>query len=480
MFRRLFLWLGLLLLAFLSALAALGIVWRGPGDERGWLVVMLLVGVALLLTRMLCQRSEARLNLAIERVRQGLAGLGQGDGRHVFGAEELRPLVDAFNLTSERLALHIGQLEEDRQQLRTILSSMEEGVVALGPGQLVLFANERASRLLETPLSSLVGRKLWETVRQRSLLDIVQRALTSTQPQQEEVLWNDGERSLTVRAARLPGAREAGSPARGVVVVLHDTTELRRLERLRQEFVANVSHELKTPLSVIKACIETLLDGAIEDVAHRGSFLEQVAFQSDRLHALILDLLSLARIESGDAIFEFVVLPIRPLVQECLDTLRTRAEAKHQTLSLVEPTGEELNLTAWADEEAVIQILNNLLDNAVKYTPEGGQIQVTWRREGECVALEVSDTGIGIPETDLPHIFERFYRVDKARSRELGGTGLGLSIVKHLVQAMEGTVRATSKLGQGTTFVVCLPQARQVPGLGKTTSHLHQNITRIS
>jgi two-component system phosphate regulon sensor histidine kinase PhoR len=269
-------------------------------------------------------------------------------------------------------------------------------------------------------------------------------------------------RSLTVHAARLPG-----TPPRGAVLVLHDTSHLRRLERLRQDFVANVSHELKTPLSVIKACVETLIEGAADDPAYRGSFLERIAEQADRLHALILDLLSLARIEAGTEAFAFQDVPLGAAVTDCLERHRARAQGLQLVLEATPPEGPagELSaestqpLSAWADEEAVNQILDNLIDNALKYTPAGGRIRVAWRAEDGEVCLEVEDTGIGIPEQDLPRIFERFYRVDKARSRELGGTGLGLSIVKHLVSAMHGSVRVASQLGRGTTFAVRLPRA---------------------
>jgi two-component system phosphate regulon sensor histidine kinase PhoR len=308
----------------------------------------------------------------------------------------------------------------------------------------------------------------------------VRRALEGTEPCQEELNWTGPKpRSLTVHAARL-----AGGPARGAVLVLHDTSELRRLERLRQEFVANVSHELKTPLSVIQACVETLLDGAVEDPAHCGAFLERIAEQGQRLHSLILDLISLGRIESGAETFVFQAVNLDEAVTACLERHRARAEGKSQVLEAVPPeavaggqwpvasgeTGAPSALTtdhvplttavmAWADEEAVAQILDNLVDNALKYTPEGGRIRVRWAAEEEQVLLEVADTGIGIPERDLPRIFERFYRVDKARSRELGGTGLGLAIVKHLVQALHGSVRASSTPGQGSQFVVRLPRA---------------------
>jgi two-component system phosphate regulon sensor histidine kinase PhoR len=359
---------------------------------------------------------------------------------------------------SERLAAQFTQLGEDREQLRMILGGMVEGVVALDGEQRILFANERALQLLGVPNQAAAGRRLWEVVRQRALQDLVRQALADPKPCQQELTWTGpAAKSLTVHAARLPG-----SPPRGAVLVLHDTTELRRLERLRQDFVANVSHELKTPLSVIKACVETLLDGAVDDPEHRGPFLQRIAEQGDRLHALILDLLSLARIESGAEMLEFQAVPLGPAVAACLERHRARAAGKNQRFEAVPepaagPAGAET--AAWADEEAVAQILDNLVDNAVKYTPPGGRIQVRWRAEDGHVRLEVEDSGIGIPEQDLPRIFERFYRVDKARSRELGGTGLGLAIVKHLVQAMRGSVRASSRVGQGTTFAVRLPRA---------------------
>jgi two-component system phosphate regulon sensor histidine kinase PhoR len=398
-----------------------------------------------------------RIIRPLQELTEGAERIAAGDyGRGVYaaGTDEMGMLARSFNRMSERLATQFAQLEEDRQQLRAILSGMVEGVVALDADQRILFANDRAAQLLEFQAQAAVGRKLWEVFRQRSLQEIVGRALTAAEPCQEELSWNGmAARSLTVHAARLWGSR-----ARGAVLVLHDTSELRRLERLRQDFVANVSHELKTPLSVIKACVETLLDGAMEDAQHRSTFLEQITEQADRLHALILDMLSLARIETGAEAFEFQAVAIEPAVASCLEHHRARAEAQGHTLQQL-PPATATPVAAWADEEAVSQILDNLVDNAVKYTPRNGLIQVRWWAEADEVCFEVVDDGIGIAERDLIHIFERFYRVDKARSRELGGTGLGLSIVKHLVQAMHGNVRATSQLGKGCTFSVRLPRA---------------------
>jgi len=429
-----------------------------------------------------------RFTRPLQELTTGAERIAAGDyGQKVYsaGQDEVGTLARTFSHMSQRLAGQFAQLEEDRQQLRMILSGMVEGVIALDAEQNILFANERAAELLGFDSQTRAGRKLWEVVRIRSLQNLVRRALSEPNPCEEELNWNGPTiKSLTVHAARLPG-----SPSRGAVLVLHDTSELRRLERLRQDFVANVSHELKTPLSVIKACVETLLGGAIEDPEHRGPFLERIAEQADRLHLLILDLLSLARIESGTEAFAFAPVPLEPVVQACLERHRARAESKSLVLEAVGPNSDKESdeetrrqgdrekvadalvsfspcppvslsgVAAWADEEAIDQILDNLVDNAVKYTPPTGRIWVRWRSADGQVFLEVEDTGIGIPEQDLPRIFERFYRVDKARSRELGGTGLGLSIVKHLVQAMHGTVRATSRPGQGTTFSVQLPRA---------------------
>jgi two-component system phosphate regulon sensor histidine kinase PhoR len=429
-----------------------------------------------------------RVTRPLQELTVGAERIAAGDyGQKVYsaGRDEVGTLARSFSNMSQRLAGQFAQLEEDRQQLRMILSGMVEGVIALDADQNILFANERAAELLGFDSQARAGRKLWEVVRIRSLQNLVRRALSEPEPCQEELNWNGPTvKSLTVHAARLPG-----SPPRGAVLVLHDTSELRRLERLRQDFVANVSHELKTPLSVIKACVETLLEGAVEDPEHRGPFLTRIAEQAERLHVLILDLLSLARIESGTEAFAFAAVPLGPVVQACLERHRARAESKNLLLEAVPPNsdngkGRETGrpgdrertadgsvslspglpvplspIAAWADEEAIDQILDNLVDNAVKYTPPTGRIWVRWRSVDGQVFLEVEDTGIGIPEQDLPRIFERFYRVDKARSRELGGTGLGLSIVKHLVQAMHGTVRATSRPGQGTTFSVQLPRA---------------------
>jgi two-component system phosphate regulon sensor histidine kinase PhoR len=430
-----------------AQLAELGrIVWSAAGVAAA-LALALSFWLARRITRPLHE-----LTAGAERV-----AAGEYSPRvYAAGRDEVATLARTFNEMSSRLAAQFAQLAEDGQQLRMILSGMVEGVVALDADQRILFANARATQLLGLA-PEVTGRRLWEVVRRRALQDLVQKCLSEPEPRQEEMTWDGAvAKSLTVHAARLPG-----SPPRGAVLVLHDTTELRRLEGVRRDFVANVSHELKTPLSVIKANVETLLDGALDDAEHRGSFLERIAEQADRLHALILDLLSLARVESGSEAFVFQTIALGPLVGDCLERHRARAEGKRQLLEHLPPDPGDRGAaaTAWADEEAVRQILDNLVDNALKYTPEGGRITVRWRAADGQACLEVEDTGVGIPEQDLPRVFERFYRVDKARSRELGGTGLGLAIVKHLVQAMQGGVSVANRPGGGATFAVRLPAA---------------------
>ncbi len=459
MFLRFFLTL-ICFIVITASLTAMVVLVRSPAESFGetlvsvllavMLVTLLTVGPAYYLTRNF-------IRPLVELV-EGARRIADGEyGHKVYtgGRGESHTLARTFNSMSERLAAQFAQLEEDSHQLRTILSGMVEGVVAVDADQRVLFANERAAELLDFDLATAKDRKFWEITRQRHLQAIVARVLQGSEPHREEFDWKSPTaRYLAVYAAPLRGTR-----SQGAILVLHDTTELRRLERVRQEFVANVSHELKTPLSVIKACVETLLDGAVEDSSARLGFLEQIAEQSDRLHNLILDLLTLAQIEAGAEYLEIEPVRVEHAVAECFDRLRPRADAKNITLKL-HCTPECRLLCVWADEEALSRILDNLIDNAVKYTPAGGQVEVRWHATAETVCLEVEDNGIGIPERDLPRIFERFYRVDKARSRELGGTGLGLSIVKHLAHGMKGTVKATSTLGQGSKFTVCLPRSR--------------------
>jgi two-component system phosphate regulon sensor histidine kinase PhoR len=324
---------------------------------------------------------------------------------------------------------------------------MIEGVIAIDSDQRVLLVNEAACRLFPIHEVSAIGRPLWELVRSPQLQMWMGAALSQSEPVGGELeLKAPQPRVLSVRIAGLPGPIAAGA-----IVVASDISQLRRLEQVRQEFVANASHELKTPLASIKACVETLLDGALEDVEIRVRFLQVVNEQTERLDKLVRDLLALTRIESQEQPPVLHPVALADIVDLCINRHLQYAQRKEMHL-VTTPPAETVQVLA--DEEALEQILDNLIDNAIKYTNSGGTISVRWEATGDRCRIEVEDTGIGIPQAHLGRIFERFYRVDRARSRELGGTGLGLSIVKHLTQILGGTVSVASRLGKGTTFTL--------------------------
>ena len=365
-------------------------------------------------------------------------------------ARRVESVILAFEAQSRRL-------ESDREQLRVVLGGMTEGVIAIDNRRRLLFANAGADRFFGLD-ESAVGRFLPELIRSPQIQQAIESTLSGPEIHKGEVsmVGRDGPRSLT-RTLAVHGSPLPGDPPAGAVFVFHDVTELRRLERMRQDFVANVSHELKTPLASIKAYTETLLDWALHDEQVNVRFLHRIEEQAERLNQLILDLLSLARLDSGDGTFDHSPLGLHESILSCLETHRGRTESKGLELQ-IDVDGLDPRTLVMADEEAVRQILDNLIDNAIKYTPEGGWVRVGATSTASQITIEVADSGIGIPRDDLPRVFERFYRVDKARSRELGGTGLGLAIVKHLVQSIGGQIVVNSRVGEGTRFTVQLPR----------------------
>ena len=420
-----------------------------------WLVVVSAVAGTIVLAMW-----ANRHRRVLDEVTRRMAELGEGRSVRPLLTRVGGPvgrLARAFDAAAPRLEERIARLEQDRRQLRAVLSGMAEGVIAIDERRRLLFANASADELFGLGTWA-EGRLLPELIRSPQVHEAIETTLDGPAPYQGEITLASREGALRAppRVLAVRGAPLVGSPPPGAVLVFHDVTELRRLERMRQDFVANVSHELKTPLASIKAYTETLLDWALHDENVNVRFLQRIEEQADRLNGLILDLLSLARLESGQEVYEHGPLALAGVVASCVESHRDRIEAKGLTLGLdLGPLDDGTRVMA--DEEAVRQILDNLIDNAIKYTPEGGSVRVSCAMTGEGVALEVADTGIGIPRDDLPRVFERFYRVDKARSRELGGTGLGLSIVKHLVQSIGGQVSVASRVNAGSRFTVQLP-----------------------
>ncbi|MBN1675126.1 MAG: HAMP domain-containing protein [Kiritimatiellae bacterium] len=367
--------------------------------------------------------------------------------------DEVGDLASAVNHMSEEIQRQIAEVSSGRSHLEAVLLSMFEGVMVLDAGGSVVLMNRALRRALFVE-GDTSGKQPMEVIRNREIGAIADRVLAMREgvASEEIGILLPVERTLLVHAA--PVLRDG--TVEGAVLVFHDVTELRRLERVRRDFVANVAHELRTPVTNIRGYAETLLDGALADAANAKEFVATIAASSRRLAALIDDLLRLAGLESGEARMQLEPSSVQTLVARLFQVLRPAAGEKGLVLRSEIPA--ELPAIR-ADEDRMSQVLLNLLDNAVKYTPAGGTVTVSAESDAQFVRIRVADTGIGIPAKDLDRIFERFYRVDKARSRELGGTGLGLSIVKHIVQAHEGQVAVESTLGKGSTFSVSIPRA---------------------
>jgi two-component system phosphate regulon sensor histidine kinase PhoR len=415
-----------------------------------WLVAVLLIAVGGAAIG-LCVRQMTQPLTELSQFVRSLPGGETDSPAAVGGRDELSLLVAAVGRMQRDLAQRRDQMAGNADRLQTVLSSMTEGVLAVGPDKSILLANEAARQQLEFATPDAEGRSLVAVTRARAVNEAVGQALAGPAPVVREFdAPGPTRRRLALRATRLPG-----DPCPGVVIVLHDMTEIRRLESLRRELVANVSHELKTPLAAIKGYAETLRLGAINDQEHNLHFVRRIEEQADRLHQLILDILQIARVESGQETFDFGDIAVESMFDQCHSQFAESAAARQIELKIEQPPQP---LWIYADEEGVRTILSNLVDNGLKYTPAGGRVLLRASEAGNLVVLEVSDTGVGIGEQHLDRIFERFYRVDKARSSELGGTGLGLSIVKHLAQAFGGTASVESQPGHGSTFRVSLPR----------------------
>jgi two-component system phosphate regulon sensor histidine kinase PhoR len=368
--------------------------------------------------------------------------------------DEIGTLGRSLNVMAGRLREKIQDLEQEQAKITAMLDAMVEGVIAVDGHEHILLMNEQARTMFGLGTSRGEGKPFLEVIRNADLHEIfraVHAGGAGLALRQEIVMSSPAQRILGVNAV---GLAPAGVEA-GVVMVLHDVTALRQLERVRTEFVANVSHELRTPLTAIQGYLETLLSGALEEPENARRFLEIVLRHSERLGRLLNDLTDLSNIELGKVTLRKESVPLDELVASVVAIIGPRAARSGVTVTANTPA--EVPAVA-ADRDRLVQVLINLVDNAVKYTPEGGTVTVITRSGGDgTVEIAVADTGIGIPAADLPRITERFYRVDKARSRELGGTGLGLAIVKHLVLAHGGELRIESQEQQGTTVRFTLP-----------------------
>lgn len=373
----------------------------------------------------------------------------------VYGDDEIGQLSEAFNHMTVRLQEALSANEEEKEKLASILANMSDGVIAADENGLVIVTNRRAREMLDVkegtgqPLAVLLGmpedkvHELQTGVQHSTLL--------------RKELENSEEEWL-LRVTFTPIHRRDKTTS-GTIAVLQDVTEQEKLERSRREFVANVSHELRTPLTTIKSYVEALDDGALEDKNLAGRFVGVIRGESERMIRLVTDLLHLSRLDSNQAPLRRKAAGVREMLEEVSDRFSFQMRQKSIGSSVLIEDGIE---NVWLDRDQIDQVLDNLMSNAIKYTPDGGHIEIAARKpDASSVAISVKDNGMGIPQRDISRIFDRFFRVDKARSRNMGGTGLGLSIAREIIKAHGGTIELESEWNEGTTVTFTLPTVHE-------------------
>jgi two-component system phosphate regulon sensor histidine kinase PhoR len=414
-------------------------LWLGPDAIPALVVTGLLsVAGAWTLSRWIAGAAER----AAARFAAAFREAGEAFEEPHRAPAEFAALSGALGAAGER----VRRLSRERAYVAALIEATTDGIVAVDADRRIAFLNASAARLFEIDRSAAVGRGFLEVVRDHDIYDLLRTSLSEGRQGQRVLAFGPQQRWLQVTA--VPFA--AAGPWAGLVVVT-DVTEVRRLERVRRDFVSNVSHELRTPVAGIKAASDTLAEGALDDPAAAREFVAHIQREADRLSQLVDELLELSRIESGEAPLNVEETNARSLLEECASRMEALAGRAGVALRVEAPD----DLTVRADRERIGRALTNLVHNAVRFTPPGGVVTLRARPEDDATALEVSDTGVGISPEDLPRIFERFYKAERARAG--GGTGLGLAIVKHIAQAHGGSVSARSRPGQGSTFTLRLP-----------------------
>jgi len=422
-----------------------------------WKILIAGLVAALLATVVILVLSQ-RINRPLEKLKSGASLFAAGELKHKLDLPdipEIATLAETMNLMAERLDERIQSVVRQRNEVEALLSGMVEGVIYLDMEARIIRINRAAVRILDAESTDSQGRYIQEIVRNTSLLRFIEQLIADWRGREEEIVLHQstGDRILHVSGIIM---QQQGA-ADGVMLVLHDITDLRKLENIRRDFVANVSHELKTPVTSIIGYVQTLLSGAMKDEQDLERFLKTIDKQAERLQAIIEDLLDLSRIEREDYKAELTLVPvkIKDMLGSVIQNLKASAGEKYIAIRLACPDDLSWNLYASLLDQAVA----NLIDNAVKYSEPGQEITVEARQDGRELKISVIDRGCGIEPRHLPRLFERFYRVDKGRSRSKGGTGLGLAIVKHIVQLHHGRVDVSSAPGEGSTFTIIIPSA---------------------
>jgi len=416
-------------------------------------VALAAVAIALLVAERTA-RPVRRLIAAAERMAQGDFAPLSSTAR-----DEIGQLTRALDRTGARLQEQMAVLAAERGRLAAILEHMADGVIITDGASRVRLLNPAAARLLGTGQAGALGQPIGQALRHHRLIQLWQQAEETGQEQVQAVELDPQDLFLQAIITPLSANEKPLDPDRqGFLIILQDLTRVRRLETVRRDFVSNISHELRTPLASLKALVDTLRDGALDDPPAAQRFLDRMDTEVDAMTQMVQELLELSRIESGQVPLRLQPVSVAEVVAPPTERLRPQAERAGLALSLAIPPGLPPVL---ADAERVQQVVTNLVHNAIKFTPAGGQVTVSAAAQRGEVVISVRDTGVGIPAADLPRIFERFYKADRARRR--GGTGLGLAIAKHIVQGHGGRLWAESREGHGSTFYFSLQAAGHGP-----------------
>ncbi|MFK2824635.1 ATP-binding protein [Bacillus sp. B190/17] len=422
-----------------------------------WLILLFSLGFSLILLTLFGTKITNRYTKPIESATKVAIELAKGNYRartYETPSDEVGMLNTSINILARNLQEMMQAQEMHQNRLSTLIENIESGLLLIDARGFIIMVNKSFKEFFHLDDQQLIKRRYHEAVQHSEVIGIIEEVFMTEQNVRRQMLLplRIERRHFEVSGAPIIGTNDEW---KGILIVFHDITNLKKLEQIRKDFVANVSHELKTPITSIKGFTETLLDGALEDKEALTMFLNIILKESERMQTLVMDLLELSKIEQKGTVLNVTRLAVDEIIEDIVPTLQNRLDNKNIHFTL------QLKNELWVDGdiERLKQVFFNLMTNAILYTQEGGHIEVHAFEQNDRVVVEVADNGIGIASSELSRIFERFYRVDKARSRNSGGTGLGLAIVKHIIEAHEGDIFVKSKVNEGTTFTVCLKKS---------------------
>ncbi|MGM7636424.1 two-component system histidine kinase PnpS [Bacillus sp. Hm123] len=427
-----------------------------------WMILLISIGAALLLIVLLGMKITNRYTKPIESVTKVAIELAKGNYRartYDTPTNEVGMLNTSINILARNLQEMTQAQEVHQNRLTTLIENMENGLLLIDDRGFIIVVNKSFKKFFHVKNERLIKKRYYEAIQYKEVIEIIEEVFMTEENVRKQILLPLGieRKHFEVSGAPIIGTNDEW---KGILIVFHDITEIKKLEQMRKDFVANVSHELKTPITSIKGFTETLLDGAMSDPEALSMFLNIILKESERMQTLVMDLLDLSKIEQNGIVLNLKPVRVDEVIEEILPTLENRMQDKRISLTL----NMERNLEILGDLYRLKQVFINLINNAILYTQEGGAVHIATFDQGSYVEVQVSDNGIGMEPEEVPRIFERFYRVDKARSRNSGGTGLGLAIVKHILEAHDGKISVQSKVNEGTTFIVKLKKQPEVEG----------------